>query len=110
MTKALFFKKDGLYTGFNINGHSGFASEGEDIVCAAISVLTINTVNSLDEITHEELCVDSSDGYLDVKILTNKNSGTQILMQALVLGLKSIQKEYGNKYLKVDYKEETQDD
>ena len=30
-----------------VKGHAGYAKRGEDIVCAAISVLTINTINSI---------------------------------------------------------------
>ena len=71
MTKITFFKKDGMYTGFSVSGHSGYAQSGEDIVCAAISVLTINTVNALDEINHEELQVaqDEETGYLLMNLL-----------------------------------------
>ena len=39
--------RNGEYRGFNCIGHSGYAERGEDIVCAAISVLVINTINSL---------------------------------------------------------------
>jgi uncharacterized protein YsxB (DUF464 family) len=30
--------------GFKVSGHAGFADAGEDIVCAAISTLTINKI------------------------------------------------------------------
>ena len=42
MTKVTIFKQQGLYKGFEVSGHSGYADAGEDIVCAAISALTIN--------------------------------------------------------------------
>ena len=31
------------YTGFRCDGHAGYAELGEDIVCSAVSVLTLNT-------------------------------------------------------------------
>ena len=37
--------------GFRSEGHSGYAEEGEDIVCAGISVLVINTINSIEKLT-----------------------------------------------------------
>ena len=37
MTKIEFFNQDGRITGFCCAGHSGYAEEGSDIVCAAIS-------------------------------------------------------------------------
>ena len=47
MTKVTIFKQQGLYKGFEVSGHSGYADAGEDIVCAAISALTINCINLL---------------------------------------------------------------
>ena len=34
-------------------GHAGYAEEGQDIVCAAVSALIINTVNSLETFTDD---------------------------------------------------------
>ncbi len=110
MTKATFIKRNGIYTGFDVKGHSGFADSGEDIVCAAISALTINTVNSIDEFTDDAIEAFSEDGLLTARLKTVNDSAAQVLMKALVLGLENIQEEYGKKYLKVDYKEEMQDD
>ncbi len=54
MTRVIIRKsKNGEYKGFTCKGHSGFAARGEDIVCASISVLVINTVNSMEELAGE---------------------------------------------------------
>ena len=37
MTRVEFFDQDGRITGFCCAGHSGYADEGSDIVCAAVS-------------------------------------------------------------------------
>ena len=37
--------------GFKSAGHAGYAEEGSDIICSAISVLTINTINSIEQFT-----------------------------------------------------------
>ena len=37
MTTATFQTEGRRITGFTVRGHSGYASEGEDIVCAAIT-------------------------------------------------------------------------
>ena len=48
MTKITIFRNhDGEYLGFDCLGHAGYADEGEDIVCAGISALVINTINSI---------------------------------------------------------------
>ena len=108
MTKIVFFKRDGLYTGFCAAGHSGYGVEGEDIVCAAISVLTTNTINALDELSKDEIefGIDEDEGYLCLNLKSNEDPASQILMKALVMGLEGIRRDYGSKYCKVDYKEE----
>ncbi len=45
---TIYQNKKGEYTGFSATGHAGYAKAGEDIVCAAASVLMINTVNALE--------------------------------------------------------------
>ena len=47
--------------GFETSGHAGYADKGQDIVCAAVSVLTINTVNSLEQFTEETFSLDSDE-------------------------------------------------
>ena len=37
MTKIEFFNHDGRINGFSVSGHSGYAQESSDIVCAAVS-------------------------------------------------------------------------
>ena len=37
-----------------IKGHAGYAEEGYDIICAAVSALTVNTINSIEQFTEED--------------------------------------------------------
>ncbi len=37
MTKVEIFNQDGRINGFSVSGHSGYAEEGSDIVCAAVT-------------------------------------------------------------------------
>ena len=39
------------YAGFDMSGHAGYDDIGKDIVCAAVSVLVINTLNSIERFT-----------------------------------------------------------
>ena len=45
---------DGVYKGFTCMGHAGFAGRGRDIVCASVSALVINTINSMEKLAGEE--------------------------------------------------------
>lgn len=48
MTKITFFKKNGVYYGFKETGHTGFADSGEDILCSAISAMTMLIINAIE--------------------------------------------------------------
>ena len=48
MTKITFLKRNGVYYGFRETGHSGFADEGDDIVCSALSAMTMLIVNAIE--------------------------------------------------------------
>lgn len=45
MIRASFSRCDGALNGFSVCGHSGYAAAGSDIVCAAVSAMTMLTVN-----------------------------------------------------------------
>ncbi|MBE6637563.1 MAG: ribosomal-processing cysteine protease Prp [Ruminococcaceae bacterium] len=48
MVKITFFKRDGVYFGFRETGHAGFDDAGKDIVCAAISAMTMLVINAIE--------------------------------------------------------------
>ncbi len=48
MTTITFFKKNGVYYDFKETGHSGFAEEGNDIVCSALSAMTMLIINAIE--------------------------------------------------------------
>ena len=53
MTRAVFTRIDGCIAGFELTGHTGYAFEGGDILCAAITAAVrmceclLNTVQNL---------------------------------------------------------------
>ena len=54
MTKIVFYKSNGVYYGFEEQGHTGYASEGEDVLCAAISAMTMLIINAI-EVAYESV-------------------------------------------------------
>ena len=84
-------KRNGSYLDFLSRGHAGYAEEGQDIVCAAVSALIITTVNSLDAFTEEKIEVGEDDGYVSIHFKTNQNTERgKMLMDSLILGLTEI--------------------
>ena len=48
MTKVVFFRSGGVFYGFEEQGHTGFAEEGNDILCAALSAMTMLIINTVE--------------------------------------------------------------
>ena len=54
--------KKGAYRGFTCMGHAEYAKRGKpDILCAAISALTIGTVCSLEDLAGERLKITENE-------------------------------------------------
>ena len=89
-------------------GHAGYAKRGRpDVLCAAISALTIGAVNSLEELAGEKMKVvaDESTGFLkcDFESILQERSG--FLMDSMIFSLENLSREYGEKYLQVKFEE-----
>ena len=78
------------------------------MVCAAISVLTINAINTLTEIIEAkvELKSDEKTGMYSCFLEAAPDERTELIMRSLELGDKGISDDYGSKYCKVTYKED----
>ena len=106
MTNITIYCKDNKYIGFCVSGHSGYADEGEDIVCAGISALTINCINSIEQFTNENYGISEHEesGLIDYRLDSKPGVEAEILLKSLVLGLKDLANEYKD-FITLDYKE-----
>jgi len=83
-------------------GHAGFARYGKDIVCAAISALVINAVNSVGELTSTkfELESDEKTGYIFFELI-NPDHDAILILKSLKLGVESVVSENNSKFVKL---------
>ncbi|MHC5215859.1 ribosomal-processing cysteine protease Prp [Enterococcus sp. LJL128] len=97
------FKRDeaGQIVSFEIAGHAEAAEFGEDVICAAVSVLAVSTVNGIEALAGFEPIVDADEaegGYMYVEMLSDVNQEqtniSQILLENLLLGLQAIEEEH----------------
>ena len=80
---------------FTLSGHSGYASSGKDIVCAAVSALVYNAVNSCEEFLHVSLPVEDEEIF-ECNIVAAQESmeKVQLLVQSMIFGVRQIEKQY----------------
>ncbi|MFY9381808.1 MAG: ribosomal-processing cysteine protease Prp [Eubacteriales bacterium] len=48
MTKITFFMSGGVRWGFEETGHTGYGESGDDVLCAALSAMTMLIVNAIE--------------------------------------------------------------
>ena len=95
----IFRQTEGKISSFSVTGHSGTAEHGEDIVCAAVSVLSINTINSLEKLAGvvlEKELDDLNGGFMKVSVDDSDldDPKVQLLLESLELGLRDIEISY----------------
>ncbi len=96
------------YKGFTCMGHAGYAKPGRpDILCASISALVINTINSLEELAGETLLVSTNEetGFIQCIFESGLQEKSVFLMDSMVFGLQQLSETYGKKYLTVKFEE-----
>lgn len=96
MTRITPIKENNKLVGFKLDGHASFSNYGYDIVCAAISCISINTINSLQEIAHKEVDVFQGDGFIEYRLHCKPSVQSNILLESARLGYISIAEEYPN--------------
>ena len=105
MIKITVYRNSDGYTGFKSQGHAGYAEEGYDIICAAVSVLTVNMINSIEAFTHDCFHVKQKDGFIECRFVQPLSEASVLLMDSMILGLQDIEKDYGNEYIRLIFKE-----
>ncbi|MGN6713552.1 hypothetical protein SAMN02745136_00186 [Anaerocolumna jejuensis DSM 15929] len=100
ITLSVYKDADGKITGFRSTGHAGFAESGQDIVCAAVSALVINTVNSIETFTSDTFDLKEEEGMIDFRIVSKPCNESTLLLNSLFLGINGIREDYGKKYIK----------
>ena len=100
MITAVLYREGGNLTGCRLEGHSGWAESGRDIVCAAASILGCTCVNALESVCGvipEITEYNEQKGVLAFELpemTEEENSKAQILMGALKQGLDDLTAEY----------------
>ncbi len=104
---TIYTNQEGAFSGFCCEGHAGYANAGEDIVCAGISTLVINTINAIEQLTEVNFSADANAdaGEISIHFPEGADAQAKLLVDAMILGLQGIQKKYGKRFLTLDFKE-----
>lgn len=94
--------------GFIVEGHSGYAEEGMDIVCASVSILSytaLNSVNLVAGIEPENISydVDEETGLMSLRTLVN-NEKTDVIYRSFMVGIELLLEDYSD-YITLKFEE-----
>ena len=91
MTTITFYKTGGFFYGFEEQGHTGYGESGDDILCAALSSMTMLLINAI-EVSYAsdvEYTIDEESG--DIKVIAKsalpkfeKNEKKQYAVSGLI--------------------------
>lgn len=87
----------GRIWGFQAQGHAGAGPRGNDIVCAAVSVLTDSVFLGLEKHLHRAMSWKADSGNISVSLQDEPDNMTEAILATMVLGLSEIQKAYPEK-------------
>ncbi len=100
MTTVTFHSEGRRLTGFELQGHSGYAPAGEDIVCAAVTSAARLTECAVNDVLGLEapVKVREKDAFLSLKLPgglgQTAESTCQTLLAALMVHLIQLAEEY----------------
>jgi len=94
-------------------GHAGYAKKklfggkSPDILCSAISMMVISTMNSLEDLAGEKLhaTLNEETGFIKCDFESVLQEKSVFLMDSMVYALENLSKKYGEQYLQVKFEE-----
>ena len=81
-------------TGFEVKGHAGYAEAGQDIVCAAVSILTTTCANALESVAGVKPMVKASEGHMLLALPNGSSHDAQVILRTMRQGLRDLAEEY----------------
>lgn len=104
---TIYQDSDKVYRGIELDGHAGYGEYGQDVLCAAVSALVLNMANSVETFTDDKFngTMEDEAGRFTFHFTSAISLESKLLMDSLVLGIKTIRSEYGAQYIKIRFKE-----
>ena len=105
MTTVIFYKTDGFYYGFEEQGHTGYGEAGDDVLCAALSSMTMLLINTIEVSYASNVDYKIDEKTTDIRVIAKsalpkyekdekKQYAAQGLIQAYFLQLMDLVEEY----------------
>ncbi|MBE6695282.1 MAG: ribosomal-processing cysteine protease Prp [Ruminococcaceae bacterium] len=115
MTKIVFYKTNDVFYGFEEQGHTGYGESGDDVLCAALSSMTMLILNAIEVAYASDVEYTIDEKTTDIKVIAKgalskfekddkKRYAVSGLIMAYYYQLNDLVEEYYD-YLSVDVEE-----
>ncbi len=98
MTRCEFFTENDRITGFSISGHSGYAENGQDIVCAAVSAVVTMAEATINDVCGAKAKVRVKDEQARITLTLpascDEEESVQAVLSGMLLTLISLREDY----------------
>ncbi len=112
MTKVTFYKSNGVFYAFEETGHTGYGESGDDVLCAALSSMTMLIINAIEVSYASNVQYRIDEKTTDIKVIARgalpayeeddaKRYAVSGLIQAYFFQLNDLVEEY-YEYLSVE--------
>ncbi len=116
MTKVTFYKSGGVFYAFEETGHTGYGESGDDVLCAALSAMTMLIINAIEVSYASDVQYIIDEKTTDIKVIARgalpayeedekKRFAVSGLIQAYFYQLNDLVEEYYD-FLSVEETEE----
>jgi hypothetical protein len=108
MIQISLLKRSQTYHGFKIAGHAMFAESGQDIVCAAVSVLAYTALNATHEVagistSEMQFKIDEKKGVMTL-FIDHANESTSVILKTFEVGILLLLEDF-NENISLNYEE-----
>ncbi|WP_206831033.1 ribosomal-processing cysteine protease Prp [Alicyclobacillus fructus] len=94
MIEFTVFQRGDQAVGFRVQGHAGYAEAGRDIVCAAVSVLVYNFINSAERFADTVFDVRDRGDELSCRFPAALNARARLLFDSMLFGIEQVAEQY----------------
>ena len=93
MIKVLIKFEEKKFRSLEVKGHAKSADAGHDLICAGVSSVLTGGLNNLENPQDFEITLE--EGYSYVKAINSISSHDEIVLETIIVSLKTIEESYG---------------
>lgn len=94
MITVTLFRRCGAVAGFRVSGHAGYAQEGEDIVCSAVSSAVQLTVNNLQSFVPCTVNCREADATVELVVSDPADEQVAVLLAAFAEHMQNLSEQF----------------